>query len=172
MITSNPFGVGASGQSRSRRAGRCACCGLAYEYEWWPGAPAQPNCTHCLEHVGISAGTEDSRTLALLRDHELRIRKYADHAAKRATEYESQARKAKADGASQAASALSQRDLYRQLLAEVYNLHSDARGQCKACKSRYPCSTVKVLESGPRGAGDAIIRAVSRRDRVTDPGWD
>jgi hypothetical protein len=94
------------------------------------------------------------------------------HAAMRATEYEAQAKQAKADGASQAASAFRQRDRVQQLLAEVYNLHSEATGQCKACKSRYPCSTVKVLDDAPGGAGDAIIRAASRRDSVTDPGWD
>jgi hypothetical protein len=172
VITTNPFGVGASGERRARRSGRCACCALAYEYEWWPGAPAQPYCAACIEHARSSDGTEDSRALARLRDHEPRIRAYADHAAKRATEYEGQAKKAKADGARQAASALSQRDLYRRLLSDVYNLHSEAKGQCKTCKARYPCATVKVLEDGPGGAGDAIIRAASRRDSVTDPGWD
>lgn len=92
------------------------------------------------------------------------------HAAKRATEYEAQAKKAKADGQAQAASAFRQRDRVQQLLAEVYNIHAEAKGQCKACKSRYPCSTVKVLERGRDG--DAIIRAASRRDDVVDPDWD
>jgi hypothetical protein len=94
------------------------------------------------------------------------------HAGKRATEYEAQAKQAKADGARQAASAFRQRDRLQQLLAEVYNLHSDAKGQCKSCKGKYPCATVKVLEGGPAGAGDDIIRAASRRDSVLDPDWD
>ncbi len=164
VITANPFGVGASGESRTRRSGRCACCGLAYEYQWWPGAPAQPYCAPCLDHAGSPNGTDDSRTLARLLDHEPRIRAYADHAARRATQYQGEAKKAKADGARQAAAALRQRDHYRQLLAEVYRIHSEAKGQCNTCKSRYPCSTVKVLEGGPGGTGDAIVRAASRRD--------
>lgn len=172
MITANPFGVGASGERRERRAGRCTCCGLFHAYEWWPGAPAQPPCEACLEHGRSFDGTEDSRALARLRDHEPRIRAYADHAAKRATEYESQAKKAKADGARQAASALGQRDLYRRLLSEVYKLHSETKGQCKTCGARYPCATVKVLEGGPGGAGDAIIRAASRRDSFPDAVWN
>jgi hypothetical protein len=166
VITANPFGVGASGESRTWRSGRCACCGLGYEYEWWPGAPAQPYCAPCVEHAQSSDGTEDSRALARLRDHEPRILAYAKHAAKRATEYEAQAKQAKADGAAQAASAFRQRDRVQQLLAGVYNIHAEVKGQCKACKSRYPCSTVKLLEGGRDG--DAIIRAASRRDDHPD----
>lgn len=172
VIASNPFGVGASGERRALRSGRCACCALAYEYEWWPGSPAHPYCGACIQHARNSDVSDDARTLARLRDHEPRIRAYADHAAQRATEYEGQAKQAKTDGARQAARALSQRDLYRRLLSDVYNLHSEAKGQCKTCKARYPCATVKVLEGGPGGAGDAIIRAASERASVVDPGWD
>jgi hypothetical protein len=86
-------------------------------------APAQPDCAACIEHARSSDGTEDSRAFARLRDHEPRIMEHFTRAAKRATEYEAQAKRAKADGASQAASAFRQRDRLQQLLAEVYNLH-------------------------------------------------
>jgi hypothetical protein len=168
MITGNPFGVGASGERRERVEGRYGCCGLGYIYERWPGGDTGPHCTHCQGHAQGSGATQEQAQLARLLAHEPRMRKYADQALKRAKSYGLEAKQAKADAARQAASALRQRDLYRTLLTEVYKVHTDRGGHCKACGSKYPCGTIKVLEGASGGAGDAIVRAAARRDNNVD----
>jgi hypothetical protein len=172
VITANPFGVGASGERREQVTGRCACCGLGYLYERWPGGDTGPHCAHCQRHAPSPDALQESGPLARLLDHEPRIKAYADQAIDRATRYEREAKQAKAEGARQAASALRQRDLYRTLLAEVYKLHADSKGYCKACNCRYPCATINLLERAGGGANNAIIRAAARRDSDMSLDWE
>jgi hypothetical protein len=162
-ITANPYGVGASGASREKVTGRCSCCGLLYWYERWPGGSTGPYCEHCLEHVQQPDELETT-TLARLRDHEPRLQRYADYAGQRATQYEKEAKAAKAEGSRQAASALRQRDDYQALLAEVYVLHADKDGRCKACSTRFPCATINLLERAPRAVSEGVVRAAATRD--------
>jgi hypothetical protein len=134
------------------RYATCECCEFPFSYEGWE----RPSwCERCREHFEIEDESTE-RTIARLRDHEQRVRKWYLHASTKATENEGKMK-----------SAYVSRQKWKAALVEVALGHEPtADGKCACGAKESPCATMRLLEYANRGISRQVERlaTLSRKE--------